>query len=153
MLGPERATDSAKLGLDDPFDLSWIGIGITFAHVADRFTEHRAIDRFLDKARQITLTTTARRQQCTERNVGLTRDLETPAGKFVHNAPIRSDAQTSIRQSRLASKQSGSTRRSKSPAAQKADDDRSDARRVGKRCVSTCRSRWSPVHQKKNKKK
>src|SRR3546814_9930952 len=53
MLGPERATDSAKLGLDDPFDLSWIGIGITFAHVADRFTEHRAIDRFLDKARQI----------------------------------------------------------------------------------------------------
>src|SRR3546814_14921174 len=89
MLSPERATDSAKLGRDDPFDLAWIGIGITFANVADRFTEHRAIDRFLDKARQITLTTTARCQQCTERNVGLTRDLETPAGKFVHNAPDR----------------------------------------------------------------
>src|SRR3546814_16514451 len=26
---------------------------------------------------------------------------------------------------------------------------RSEARRVGKECVSTCRSRWSPYHQKK----
>src|SRR3546814_19169257 len=32
--------------------------------------------------------------------------------------------------------------------------DRSEKRRVGKECVSTCRSRWSPNHeQKKNKKK
>src|SRR3546814_16505511 len=28
---------------------------------------------------------------------------------------------------------------------------RSEERRVGKECVSTCRSRWSPDHQKKNK--
>src|SRR3546814_20596698 len=28
--------------------------------------------------------------------------------------------------------------------------DRSEARRVGKACVSTCRSRWSPYHSKKN---
>src|SRR3546814_18902392 len=28
----------------------------------------------------------------------------------------------------------------------------SKERRVGKECVSTCRSRWSPVHQKKKKK-
>src|SRR3546814_13727048 len=27
--------------------------------------------------------------------------------------------------------------------------DRSEERRVGKECVSTCRSRWSPDHQKK----
>src|SRR3546814_13566300 len=27
--------------------------------------------------------------------------------------------------------------------------DRSEERRVGKECVSTCRSRWSPYHQKK----
>src|SRR3546814_17603384 len=27
----------------------------------------------------------------------------------------------------------------------------SEARRVGKECVSTCRSRWSPVHYKKKK--
>src|SRR3546814_10552655 len=27
-----------------------------------------------------------------------------------------------------------------------ADDDRSEERRVGKECVSTCRSRWSPYH-------
>src|SRR3546814_13954499 len=26
------------------------------------------------------------------------------------------------------------------------DDDRSEERRVGKECVSTCRSRWSPSH-------
>src|SRR3546814_20931028 len=29
---------------------------------------------------------------------------------------------------------------------------RSAERRVGKECVSTCRSRWSPDHSKKNKK-
>src|SRR3546814_15247350 len=27
---------------------------------------------------------------------------------------------------------------------------RSEERRVGKECVSTCRSRWSPYHQNKN---
>src|SRR3546814_9247096 len=26
------------------------------------------------------------------------------------------------------------------------DSERSEARRVGKECVSTCRSRWSPLH-------
>src|SRR3546814_16846971 len=30
---------------------------------------------------------------------------------------------------------------------------RSEERRVGKECVSTCRSRWSPYHYKKNKRK
>src|SRR3546814_19919429 len=30
---------------------------------------------------------------------------------------------------------------------------RSEERRVGKACVSTCRSRWSPYHEKKNKKR
>src|SRR3546814_17432584 len=30
---------------------------------------------------------------------------------------------------------------------------RSEERRVGKACVSTCRSRWSPYHQKKKNKK
>src|SRR3546814_14712375 len=28
---------------------------------------------------------------------------------------------------------------------------RSEERRVGKECVSTCRSRWSPYHEKTNK--
>src|SRR3546814_16864664 len=28
-------------------------------------------------------------------------------------------------------------------------DDRSEERRVGQECVSTCRSRWSPYHSKK----
>src|SRR3546814_19675192 len=30
---------------------------------------------------------------------------------------------------------------------------RSEERRVGKECVSTCRSRWSPYHSKKKKNK
>src|SRR3546814_11085635 len=30
---------------------------------------------------------------------------------------------------------------------------RSEERRVGKECVSTCRSRWSPYHSKKRKRK
>src|SRR3546814_16869089 len=30
---------------------------------------------------------------------------------------------------------------------------RSEERRVGKECVSTCRSRWSPYHKKKKKTK
>src|SRR3546814_19196372 len=32
-------------------------------------------------------------------------------------------------------------------------DERSEERRVGKECVSTCRSRWSSSHEKKNKRK
>src|SRR3546814_16267057 len=30
-------------------------------------------------------------------------------------------------------------------------DGRSEERRVGNECVSTCRSRWSPYHEKKKK--
>src|SRR3546814_17741202 len=30
-------------------------------------------------------------------------------------------------------------------------DGRAEERRVGKECDSTCRSRWSPYHEKKNK--
>src|SRR3546814_17578160 len=32
-----------------------------------------------------------------------------------------------------------------------AETSRSEERRVGKECVSTCRSRWSPYHSKKKK--
>src|SRR3546814_11660054 len=34
------------------------------------------------------------------------------------------------------------------PTASFEFDDRSEERRVGKECVSTCRSRWSPSHKK-----
>src|SRR3546814_18495368 len=34
-----------------------------------------------------------------------------------------------------------------------AHDVRSEERRVGKECVSTCRSRWSPYHYKKKQKR
>src|SRR3546814_21158069 len=36
-----------------------------------------------------------------------------------------------------------------SPARRAALTSRSEERRVGKACVSTCRSRWSPYHSKK----
>src|SRR3546814_13263769 len=35
--------------------------------------------------------------------------------------------------------------------ADMAGDQRSEERRVGKECVSTCRSRWSPHHYKKKR--
>src|SRR3546814_19938992 len=38
-------------------------------------------------------------------------------------------------------------------APQDVSKQRSDERRVGKECVSTCRSRWSPYHKTKNKEK
>src|SRR3546814_4962024 len=34
----------------------------------------------------------------------------------------------------------------KAEAGAAEDDERSEERRVGKECVSTCRSRWSPYH-------
>src|SRR3546814_12612882 len=37
------------------------------------------------------------------------------------------------------------------PRPVRAFDSRSDERRGGKECVSTCRSRWSPYHYKKKK--
>src|SRR3546814_13743837 len=40
-----------------------------------------------------------------------------------------------------------------SSAIQAHAESRSDERRVGKECVSTCRSRWWPDHSKKQKKK
>src|SRR3546814_11264364 len=38
-------------------------------------------------------------------------------------------------------------------SARMVGDGRSEERRVGKECVSTCRSRWSPSHYKKKKSK
>src|SRR3546814_11156841 len=35
----------------------------------------------------------------------------------------------------------------------RAEDGRSEERRVGKECVSTCRSRWSPYNEKKKDQK
>src|SRR3546814_13936120 len=43
------------------------------------------------------------------------------------------------------------TRRSGSSDLAATRTARSEERRVGKECVSTCRSRWSPYHSKKNK--
>src|SRR3546814_10288940 len=91
MLGPDRATDSAKFDLDNPLDLSRIGVGVTLAHIANSFAKHRAIDRILDEARQVALATAACRQQRAQSDVGFARNLETPASKIVHHTPVRSD--------------------------------------------------------------
>src|SRR3546814_14865462 len=42
-------------------------------------------------------------------------------------------------------------RRPENPGSSQTDiPERSEERRVGQACVSTCRSRWSPYHQKQN---
>src|SRR6056297_3956496 len=41
-------------------------------------------------------------------------------------------------------------RREKARRISREEFARSEERRVGKECVSTCRSRWSPYHAKKN---
>src|SRR3546814_14275934 len=46
-----------------------------------------------------------------------------------------------------------SDRRAIRDAVNQAYAQRSDERRVGKECVSTCRSRWSPDHSKKKTRK
>src|SRR3546814_12228411 len=40
--------------------------------------------------------------------------------------------------------------RTSKPASKGSQDSRSEERRVGKECVSTCSSRWSPSHSIKN---
>src|SRR3546814_17687069 len=45
----------------------------------------------------------------------------------------------------------GEHRTQHSPGHESTGCGRSEERRVGKECVSTCRSRWSPYHYKKNK--
>src|SRR3546814_13206397 len=54
----------------------------------------------------------------------------------------------SLRQNRQAAR----ARLSRRPGgrARREGRRRSEERRVGKECVSTCRSRWSPYHYKKN---
>src|SRR3546814_2014950 len=43
------------------------------------------------------------------------------------------------------------SRHGRAAASTHRSGDRSEERRVGKECVSTCRSRWSPYHSKKKK--
>src|SRR3546814_16661635 len=52
----------------------------------------------------------------------------------------------------LASTRKASSKRASRTATTRfwARSRRSEERRVGKECVSTCRSRWSPYHYKKN---
>src|SRR3546814_13790452 len=52
-----------------------------------------------------------------------------------------------VRRRRLVDLRAGRTR-----VAGRAVQRRSEERRVGKECVRTCRSRWSPYHYKKKKK-
>src|SRR3546814_13227117 len=47
----------------------------------------------------------------------------------------------------------GCARRERGAVGQFLAQTRSEERRVGKECVSTCRSRWSPYHKKKKQTK
>src|SRR3546814_17246702 len=56
------------------------------------------------------------------------------------------------RLSRQAARRSGDDRAAEDDAAGEGIADRSEALRVGKECVSTCKSRWSPYNKKKKNK-
>src|SRR3546814_19658768 len=60
--------------------------------------------------------------------------------------PSASPMSRRIRRSRAAASRSRGRAAAASPLR------RSEERRVGKECVSTCRSRWSPYHYKKKNK-
>src|SRR3546814_13251729 len=70
-----------------------------------------------------------------ERSVG---DLETVTGT---GQPMLSQQLGILRKAALVK-----TRREAKHVFYRLDRDRSEERRVGRECVSTCRSRWSPYH-------
>src|SRR3546814_1145829 len=68
----------------------------------------------------------------------------------VHH-PVRGSRSDLVRKRRRLS--GGRWNRTRQPARLARVLWRSEERRVGKGCVSTCRSRWAPYHEKKNKTK
>src|SRR3546814_21161928 len=69
------------------------------------------------------------------------RDAEQGCDRFSDEAAGRAGDQQLVALRQMARQQGRGAGR----------DDRSEERRVGKECVSTCRSRWSPYHYKKKK--
>src|SRR3546814_11092160 len=65
-------------------------------------------------------------------------------------AHARAETRRTLEPRSRASFSSGPRRRPKSWSCSAS---RSEERRVGKECVSTCRSRWSPDHSKKKRKR
>src|SRR3546814_19216082 len=63
-------------------------------------------------------------------------------------APIAADIGPGLAKAALAARVDGAVRDIMRPL----DADRSEERRVGKECVRTCRSWWSPAHYKKKHK-
>src|SRR3546814_16592288 len=75
---------------------------------------------------------------------------------LVYSFPLRSRAQSLERQfhsvrGRQSHMLCGMADGRRSPYLHPTAFYRSEERRVGKACVSTCRSRWSPYHEKKKK--
>src|SRR3546814_7313904 len=75
-------------------------------------------------------------------------ELEDALGELVAVGLVNADSFAGLRALLApASKRSRTARRSRGGAfIGGMDDARSEERRVGKECVSTCRSRWSPYH-------
>src|SRR3546814_15398986 len=73
---------------------------------------------------------------------------------FVHGSRSVAERAFTAELDRLAASANGAVRVVQAVSDPGADsiegvDYRSEERRVGKECVSTCRSRWSPYHSKK----
>src|SRR3546814_15837654 len=86
----------------------------------------------------------------------LTGQLHQVRGRAVHLARVADQAELRIPAlARLDHLDERGGRGDVRPFERAGDDPRlgivrSEERRVGKECVSTCRSRWSPYHSKKN---
>src|SRR3546814_16318713 len=83
-------------------------------------------------------------------------DYREDAGKAVLHALVDTADVVILNQTADLQKKLGldaATLRAARPRLIHASITRSEARRVGKECVSTCRSRWSPYHSKQKHKK
>src|SRR3546814_11583740 len=73
---------------------------------------------------------------------------ETPAHLLAHDQNRTSRTRTLKAHTTIKPQASSSmhTKQVQQPGYRRASSFRSEERRVGKECVSTCRSRWSPYH-------
>src|SRR3546814_16660704 len=85
--------------------------------------------------------TSGRRQPCSCNVSEASRSYRA----FAHPVPIRKSAELR----RCCSERPVGCKRQS--CYRRRSGGRSEERRVGKECVSTCRSRWSPYHEKKNR--
>src|SRR3546814_760029 len=82
--GPERRPNFGQFLVDELFDFARVRVHIAGLNVADGFAQDFAIDGFLYKSGEVSLTAAARSQQGAKRNIRFARDFQIPASQFTH---------------------------------------------------------------------